>query len=337
MTSGHGVDASTRSDVGHALDLAEVLDALPSLVGYVDRHGVNRYSNAAVSHWLRRAPEDVEGASVRELLGEEGYLSVASRIEAAQQGKRQEFMRVLPTADGSITYAQTVYVPRFTDGRPDGFYAMSTDVTARVLAERAHVHEAVRSAELAHRTQRAAALSDDVLQQLYAVGLHLDRLARHPELLPEVAGPVLLSLQDTITQLRSSITGVLLGGESATADVVRQLVAGWSERIGADPVILVDARVGELTTEESRQLLTALSEILATASRHAAAALRVEIMVTEGGPAIRVEGHDWPEVARSEFQRTSAVTREDGGRLEIDALHPVVTRVSWSWGGVPER
>ena len=117
----------------------------------------------------------------------------------------------MPTETGKVAYALTEYLPVQREGRNDGFIAMLTDVTARILAEREHEHESVRSAELEQRNAEAAQASDDVLQQLYAIGLHLDRLSRHPEQLQGKAEPVLISLQETVDRLRASITQVLLG------------------------------------------------------------------------------------------------------------------------------
>jgi PAS domain S-box-containing protein len=317
-------------DAGRAEDLTALLDALPSMVVYIDRDGINRYANAAVAHWLRRPVEDVVGVHVRDVLGEDGYRAVAGRMEAAQHGQPQKFVRALPTADGAITYSLTEYVPRLRDGRPDGFYALNTDITGRVLADRASSDQDIRSAELEHRARRALAASDDLLQQLYAVGLHLDRLSRHPHLLDDLAEPVLKTLQETITGIRASITAGALGGDASPGEVVRQLVAGWSARTGADPVVVVDGRVDDLSPESARRVLTALSEILGTAARHLAGPFRVEVLVNDGAPVVRIDGQDWPAVARSELSHLSYAEREDGGRLEVDGRRPGLTRVSWS-------
>lgn len=328
MGIGNGVTAPAF-DVKRTEDLAEVLDALPTLVAYVDTDGVARYANAVVSRWLRRSPGDVVGHSLRELVGEVGYLGVAPRIAAAQAGERQEFFWSMPTADGRMTYARTEYLPRVRDGRPDGFFIMTTDVTSRVLSERVSVKQDIRSAELEHWAHRAVLVSDDVLQQLYAVGLHLDRLSRDPARATELTDAVLAGIQDTINRLRSSITG-MVGGDSPTADVARQLVRSWSERVGAQPMVVLDARLDELPAAEAHHVLSALSEILGTAAWHDAGPLRVEVAVEDDGPVVRVEGEGWSQVARSEFGRMSTLEREDGGRLEVDARHPVVTRVAWS-------
>lgn len=142
---------------------------------------------------------------------------------------------------------------------------------------------------------------------------------------------MLRSLQDTIDGLRASITGLLLaGGGTSTEGVVNRLVASWAERTGSSAAVFVDPAVTSLGAGEIRPLLTALSQILATAARHGAAPVRVRVGVDhEGRSTVQAEGEDWPASARADFGRLAAVERDDGGRLEVDVTHPVVTRVGW--------
>jgi PAS domain S-box-containing protein len=324
------IDASGGFDPTRAEDLAAVLDALPSLVTYVDSAGINRYANAAAAHWLRRPLDTIVGAHLRDLLTEEGYVAVAAQIEGALRGEAQEFLRAMPTGTGKVAYALTEYLPVQRDGRNDGFIAMLTDVTARILAEREHEHESVRSAELEQRNAEAVQASDDVLQQLYAIGLHLDRMSRHPDQLQGEAEPVLLSLQGTVDRLRGSITKVLLGGEaSSTVGVIRQLVAGWADRTGNYPAVVLEDDVDDLGPATTRHLLTAISQILATAARHETGPFRIGVAAVDGRAVVTAEGEDWPRIAQSEFGRMSRLVRDDGGSLEIDTSHPVLTRVTW--------
>lgn len=331
------LDPAGGFDATRAEDLAAVLDALPSLVAYIDAKGVNRYANAAAERWLRRPLHTIVGAHARDLLTEEGYVAVQAPFEAALRGERQEFLRAMPTETGKVVYALTEYVPVLRDGRPDGFISMLTDVTARIEAEREHEHESVRSAELEQRNAEAVQASDDVLQQLYAIGLHLDRLSRHPEQLEGQAEPVLASLQETVDQLRSSITKVLLGGEaSSTAGVIRQLVAGWADRTGNYPAVVLEDGVDQLGPATTRHLLSALSQILATAARHETGPFRINVAAVDGRAVVTADGEDWPHVAQSEFGRMSTLARDDGSSLEIDTTHPVLTRVVWRSAG-PSR
>jgi hypothetical protein len=120
---------------------------------------------------------------------------------------------------------------------------------------------------------------------------------------------------------------------------VNRLVAGWAERTGAAVAVYVDPAVSTLDAHDIRPLLTALSQILATAARHGAAPVRVHVGLDAHGQAkVEAEGEDWPMAARADFGRMAAVERDDGGRLAVDTSHPLVTRVGWerhpSTGGV---
>ena len=57
---------------GGPVDLDRVLDALPAFVAYIDADERNRYTNRAGARWLGLTREDIEGRTVRELLGEAG-------------------------------------------------------------------------------------------------------------------------------------------------------------------------------------------------------------------------------------------------------------------------
>ena len=224
--------------------------------------------------------------------------------------------------------------PRLRDGRPDGFFVLTVDVTSRVREESEHLEATVRRAELEQRTSEAAAVSDDVLQQLYAIGLHLDVLQRHPERLQDEAEPVLASLQDTITGLRASITGLLLAGDgSSTEGVVHRLVAGWAERTSTAPAVVVDpsverARPGPDTAPAHRPLAD---------PGHGGAPRCGSVPCARSGRGGRTgrvdaEGEDWPAAVRADFGRMASLARNDGGVLAIDVTHPVVTRVGWTRG-----
>ena len=94
---------------------------------------------------------------------------------------------------------------------------MLTDVTSRVRdGERALRQRVAPGGARAAHAARRRPCPTTCLQQLYAIGLHLDVLQRHPERLEDEAEPVLSSLQDTITGLRASITGLLLAGDGTS-------------------------------------------------------------------------------------------------------------------------
>lgn len=179
-------------------DLSELLDALPSLVAFVGPDERNHYANRASRTWLGREPDEVLGLTVRELLGDEAYAVAARHVEAALRGRRQSFERTVVRPGGEVVVALTVYVPRMRDGAPDGFTVLVTDVTRQVVAEDAH-------AALLTQTRRAADQADDVLQELFAISLHLERMRRLADEWRPDADVAIDALLGSIEQLRATV------------------------------------------------------------------------------------------------------------------------------------
>ncbi|MDZ4233020.1 MAG: PAS domain-containing protein, partial [Dietzia sp.] len=133
--------SSSAEDVQWSRSL---LDRLPSLIGYWDRRLCNVFANSAYIDYWGTTPEQVAGRHIRDVLGEEIYELNLPYIRAALAGQEQSFSRILTDSQGATRHAQVSYIPNSVDGRVDGFYAVVTDVTARVEAEIARA-EALRT------------------------------------------------------------------------------------------------------------------------------------------------------------------------------------------------
>lgn len=117
-------------------ELRLVADAMPVLIGFIDRSLTYRFANAAYQTWTGRAPEDVVGRTISEVLnaGElEARLSQIERVLAAEE-VRFEWDWGCP--DGQVRVADIRYMPRFAaDGSVDGFYVFVHDVSDRKRVE----------------------------------------------------------------------------------------------------------------------------------------------------------------------------------------------------------
>lgn len=254
-----------KDDVFGVAELNEVLDALPSLVAFVDSDERNRYVNRAARTWVGRTPEQVLGRSIRELVGAEGYAALLPQVRAAMAGSHRSFERAMVRPDGRVVHTVTEYLPRFRHGRPDGFTVLVTDVSRQVQAELRHAADRRRVEELQDLNRTAAEASDVVLQELFAIGLHLERLRRFPEDAIDVAVPVLDALAATIDRLRTSIKGLLAEGERSRlmgtigperGGSHRPTVAATTlEKGGGDAMTTEEDPVVELTEEECWELL----------------------------------------------------------------------------------
>ncbi|MCX6394907.1 MAG: PAS domain-containing sensor histidine kinase [Propionibacteriales bacterium] len=136
-----------ESDALHARRLHVLFNHLPALIGYWDRDLRNVIANSAYLEWFGRTPEEMHGMHIRDVLGEAVYTLNLPHITAALAGNEQLFERTLVDTAGRIRHTQASYVPDVVDGEVCGFYALVTDVTPRVEAQRS-MDEAQRLAEL---------------------------------------------------------------------------------------------------------------------------------------------------------------------------------------------
>ena len=114
-----------------------LLDQLPALVAYWDAAGRNVVANHAYVDYYGMDPADLRGMHISDLLGEELYARNLPYISGALAGREQLFDRTLVDQHGVTHYMQGSYVPDVAGDVVRGFFALLTDVTPRVEAQRA--------------------------------------------------------------------------------------------------------------------------------------------------------------------------------------------------------
>ncbi len=117
-----------------ARQLRLITDALPVLIGYLDREERYRFANQAYQAWFNQEPAALLGQRVREVVGEQAYAGVQSYIRRALAGERLGFTARMPYREDFVRHIHTDYVPDVRDGEVVGFYTLVTDVTEQVLA-----------------------------------------------------------------------------------------------------------------------------------------------------------------------------------------------------------
>lgn len=151
-----------------AHQLRLITDALPVLIGYLDKNQRYRFANKAYTRWFNRSVESMIGLSPRELAGEQAYRNVEPYIERALKGERLDFEAFMPYRENFKRYTRTTFVPDIREEEVAGFYIMVTDITEQVEARQA----------LEESEQQAQALARDLAQANEELRLANQQLTR---------------------------------------------------------------------------------------------------------------------------------------------------------------
>lgn len=105
-----------------------VINHISAMVAYWDVNERCRFSNDAYEHWFGRSREQMDGISMKELLGPI-YEKNLPHIRRALAGKKQVFERQIPLPNGEVRESIATYTPDIVDGVVQGFYVLVADVT----------------------------------------------------------------------------------------------------------------------------------------------------------------------------------------------------------------
>jgi len=112
-------------------DLRAITDALPSMIGYWDKNGINRFANRAYQKRLGTESIEMTGMRLEDCLEEPLMESVRPYIQAALRGEFVTFEREIPADDdGPSTTLLVHYIPDAVEGDIRGFYVLMHDITA---------------------------------------------------------------------------------------------------------------------------------------------------------------------------------------------------------------
>lgn len=102
-----------------------LLDKIPSMIGYWDTNLRNVFVNKAYAVWFGIAVENVRGAHILDVIGEERYRLNLHYIEGVLRGESQCFECVTPSPDGGKTRHSLIeYIPSMVDGAVCGFFVI---------------------------------------------------------------------------------------------------------------------------------------------------------------------------------------------------------------------
>lgn len=110
-----------------------ITDAVPALIAYVDAEQRFRFHNLAYEKAFGLSYQQIEGKTLREVMGDEFYEFVRPWVEEVLLGYPVVYERTHKLANGEFRDFSVNYFPRFGEGDEGGqvmgFYSLSTDIT----------------------------------------------------------------------------------------------------------------------------------------------------------------------------------------------------------------
>lgn len=151
--------------------MRRLTDALPVVIAQIGPDLRYRFANATYQSWLGIDPERLIGRSLKSIVGAELFPGIQHHVEAALSGTGARFEWTRTTTAGELQHLYTYYVPNFdNESTPDGFFAISFDLTERKRQEQrieSLNQELEERVEL--RTQRLQHLNQELEAFCYSV------------------------------------------------------------------------------------------------------------------------------------------------------------------------
>jgi PAS domain S-box-containing protein len=153
--------------------LRQIANSLPVLIAHLDARRRYRFLNDAYREWFGIIPEEALGRTIREVVGERFYQSIAAEVTRVLTGEPVRFAKEVELANGRHLSFEAIYVPDVDAlGKVCGFYALVMDVTDRDRArqESRRLHdELLHAGRISTMGELAGALAHEINQPLSAI------------------------------------------------------------------------------------------------------------------------------------------------------------------------
>ena len=149
-------------------EMRMIVDALPVLIGYVDKDLRYRYNNRYYEEWFGHSPAWLYGKHLVDVVGERAITARASEIARTLSGEDVVFEAFMPHKDGQPRQSLMHYLPRRDDkGEVLGFFVLAQDVTERWQAEQAlrELNETLET-RIQERTNALAEVYERLLKEM---------------------------------------------------------------------------------------------------------------------------------------------------------------------------
>ncbi|MFC7517766.1 PAS domain S-box protein [Herbaspirillum sp. GCM10030257] len=114
--------------------LRTIADSLPVLISYIDKDSRFRFTNETYRSWLGINPQALIGMTASEALPTHMVEATETHFRKALAGKPVQFEMTSEALDVR-RYLETSYIPHIKDGRVEGVYALTIDISSRKAVE----------------------------------------------------------------------------------------------------------------------------------------------------------------------------------------------------------
>ncbi len=115
--------------------LAQIMDSLPGLVGYVDLDLKIVYANQLIETWYQKPRTLLVGMHLKSLFTEEHYKVVESLLQRVLSGEEINDEREISYPDGVTRRVHMNYIPDRDEAGINGYFFLVRDVSQRYAAE----------------------------------------------------------------------------------------------------------------------------------------------------------------------------------------------------------
>src|SRR3954454_17429297 len=193
--------------------LLAVLDVLPASVAWWDKDVRPRYGNRRALTRFGRAPEELLGVHLSELVQPHAVEMSAQYIDGALAGIAQQVERAMVDANGQRYNAhQVTHIPNVVGDVVTGYCALAVDITASIEGYEAARRAREQAALQAERERIAGDIgSHRVVDDLSAALRRLDAaVERAADALPDL-NPAADAIERSIQELRETISARMHG------------------------------------------------------------------------------------------------------------------------------
>jgi PAS domain S-box-containing protein len=330
---GTGRDTTAMRQIQDALlasesQLRDITDTITARIAYVDAGQVYRFHNRTYGEGLRLAPEQINGRTMREVLGDKNYEATYPWLQEVLAGYPVVFEQQRQTSQGEMRDFVVNYLPRYGDsadeGKVLGFYLLANDVTEFKRIDRM-------------KSEFVSTVSHELRTPLTSIRGSLGLISGGVAgVLPEAAKSLVAIASSNCERLIRLINDILdiekiesgkmnLNVQPVELGPMLAEVLAANQHYGQAQEAALQLVVpdGGLTVQADRdRLVQVVTNLLSNAMKFSPPDVAVEVHLLRAGPRVRVEVRDRGPGIPAEFrnrifqkfsQADASDTRQKGG------------------------